>query len=255
MHASGACPPGWSRTTRTAALQRRPHRDRSPTASTDPVPTTTRTRRDPRWWPSTSGPHDCAGPCRRATPRTGRQSSNSTDHASASASRCSPDVASTQAISNSSTGGDDAPPRTTLRLGTGTQSARHSGPTSSESAIYVRTPQPLPRTTPGHRNIPGQNNHPVRSARTLRSQGWQTCGAQGRCGLRTRELSGSSVRNRPHDRRGCRRPGCIAKTDDAGCGRRVVPEQQRPGCRPRSPWDRRWVPSCAEVAHQRGPGA
>ena len=53
------------------------------------------TRQGIRSWPSTSGRHDCAAPCRTETPRTGKHSSNGTDHASISARRRATDSAST----------------------------------------------------------------------------------------------------------------------------------------------------------------
>ena len=61
------CPPAWSTTARTAGRQCRPRPDRSRAASANPVPATIHTRQGIRSWPSTSGRHDCAAPCRTET--------------------------------------------------------------------------------------------------------------------------------------------------------------------------------------------
>lgn len=64
-----------------------------------------------------------------------------------------------------------------------------------------------------------------------------------------------SVWNRRQVRMERHKPGCSAKTGGAGSGRPATPARPRPGCRPESPSQRRWAPSCAAAASQRGSGA
>jgi hypothetical protein len=142
-----------------AAPQHRLHRDRSPAASTDLVPTTTRTRRGLRSRPSTNGPHDCAGPCRREPA-----------HRQAILERNRPRIGQREPLLAGfgiDTGdlelldGDDAPRGTTLRA---RALPRHSCPTSTAPTTYIPTPQP----SPAHRNQSLNTKYPVRSGWTFR---------------------------------------------------------------------------------------
>jgi hypothetical protein len=135
-------------------------------SSSNPVPATTHTRQGIRSWPSTSGRHDCAAPCRTET-----RAPASTPRTAPTTRRSAPGAArrTRHRRRRSRTPGPlatpDAPPRTTLTLGTGKQSSGRTGPTSSKSATYVRTPQPRPQTNPELRNLdPNRTAHSTKVA-------------------------------------------------------------------------------------------
>ncbi len=67
--------------------------------------------------------------------------------------------------------------------------------------------------------------------------------------------AGGSLAGIRPGRRERRRPGCTARTGDAGSGRRAALARPRPGCRPGSPAHRRWARSCAGAARRREPDA
>jgi len=149
------CPPAWSTTARTAGRQCRPRPDRSRAASANPVPATIHTRQGIWSWPSTSGRHDCAAPCRTET----------------RAPACTPRTApTTRRLAPGAARRTRHRRRRRRRAPADHIQARHGKavfrpdrPRVFKTATYVRTPQPPLQTNPELRNL-----HPNRTTTVAR---------------------------------------------------------------------------------------